>query len=250
MPDEFEFLSADAAATIELFLESVESSRRLRISDISERLDGYASKVDVATSIGKLQMHGLVDYGKDTKGNKFYSLSESGLKMCADLIRAHPEFILYSKEKRNSDKRTESTTASLEKQSQEPLNDQQNPPSTEQTSLSDSIFLPASDRFVTVRDNQEPFDRVEKSLDDIVAEYAKDRRKNNSFNSEEGLKLETTIKAVQAQINVGIVSLKLLRDDLVGQLGASQKFFSALPGIKLLIDEAIKAVRALLEFLG
>ncbi len=116
-----------------------------------------------------------------------------------------------------------------------------------QNTKTSDLHVFASDRFVSVRDNQEPFDRLEKSLDDIVAEFARDHGKNNSYKSDEARWLTTTIRAVQAQIDEGTVSYKLLRDGLKERLEASQKFFSVLPGIKLLIDEAIKAIRTLLD---
>ncbi len=113
-----------------------------------------------------------------------------------------------------------------------------------------SLQIPASDRYVSIKDNQKPFDRVEKSLDEIVAEFAKAHNKHNSSQSDEAHFLRASIAAFKAQLREGYVSIKLLKEDLLERLKASQGFFSSLPGIKLLIDEAIKALRALLELLG
>lgn len=100
----------------------------------------------------------------------------------------------------------------------------------------------ASDRYVTVRDNQEPFDLLEKSLDDIVAEFAKDHGKNNVIQSEHADYLKTEISAVKAQIKQGMVSAGQLFDRLKPALIRAREIFSTIGGIRTAIEGALKAL--------
>ena len=82
-------------------------------------------------------------------------------------------------------------------------------------------IVPASDRYVSVRDNQEPFDALEKSLDQILQEFSKDHDKNNLINSDEAQFLKAEIAAVKAQIQQGYVSFRQLYDQLKPALTAA-----------------------------
>lgn len=74
-----------------------------------------------------------------------------------------------------------------------------------------SVF--ASDRLVSVRHNQEPFEQLEKSLDQILSEFSRDHNKQE-FKALQTRNLIEVIDETRTQLNSGLVSLNLLRDKL------------------------------------
>jgi len=80
--------------------------------------------------------------------------------------------------------------------------------------MAGAIVVPASDRLVSVRDNQEPFDQLEKSLDEIRDEFARNHnylRKNfDDFDRFE----EASIQ-LRRQLRSGLVNLNFLLDSIL-----------------------------------
>lgn len=109
------------------------------------------------------------------------------------------------------------------------------------------LTVSASDRYVSVRDNQEPFDVFEKSLDQILQEFSEDHGKNNLINSDEAQFLKTEIAAVKAQIQQGYVSFRQLSDQLRPALTAAFGFFSTINCLKIAIETAQKALEWVLS---
>ncbi|MCB2098989.1 MAG: hypothetical protein KDE05_15265 [Parvularculaceae bacterium] len=108
-------------------------------------------------------------------------------------------------------------------------------------------FVSASDRYVSVRDNQEPFDKLEKSLDDILSEFAKDHGKSNVLNCYEAEILNTEIRAVKAQINYGLVAKEQIKKRLLPALHNAEAVLSEYPTLINAIQAAIGFVLLVLS---
>ncbi|WDI30755.1 hypothetical protein PUV54_12405 [Hyphococcus flavus] len=107
----------------------------------------------------------------------------------------------------------------------------------------------ASDRYVSVRDNQEPFDQLERSLDEIKDEFARDH--NRGQYATDGAESHLiNIDIIQAQIKRGWVNLDELRDQLrpsLQKLEADCKSFAIIGGTMLgAIAAALKAISVIL----
>jgi len=122
--------------------------------------------------------------------------------------------------------------------------------------LSDSSFpktpetlVFASDRYVSVRDNQEPFDELEKSLDQIKDEFARDHNRGQ-YAIEDAKTHLLNIDIIKAQIKRGWVSLDELRDHLRPSLQNLEKDCKSLMiiggAIVGFIAAALKAISIIL----
>lgn len=119
--------------------------------------------------------------------------------------------------------------------------------------VSEEISVFASDRVVSVRDNQEPFDVLEKSLDEIRDEFARDH------NKQEYLKLQrpellNIIEETKLQIKDGWVRLGDLRDRLRPELMKLKEDCEALNTIGLTIlgsaTAALGVITLILKLVG
>ncbi len=114
--------------------------------------------------------------------------------------------------------------------------------------IEQSVSTPASDRYVSVRDNQVSFDELYEQLSRVKNEYARDHNRLAAEPSIEDLIAE--IDATQAQIRSGRVRLGQLNDGLLPSFERSCLALSAYPGMVLAIQQAMATAQDILRFFG
>lgn len=110
-----------------------------------------------------------------------------------------------------------------------------------------SEMVPASDRYVSVRDNQEPFDALDRPLEQILNEYWHDHKKDNFPRGDDVEAFIAEVEATRAQIRVGRVRKTQLSDELSPLLQHALLIFASYPGISEFINDALRALNYLLR---
>lgn len=108
--------------------------------------------------------------------------------------------------------------------------------------------VPASDRYVNVRDNQSSFDELSEQLTRIKNEYERD---HNHLGAEPAtVDLLSEVDAALAQIQRGRVRLGQLVDGLLPTFEQSCLALAAYPGMVLAIEHAMTAAQDILRLFG
>jgi hypothetical protein len=109
-------------------------------------------------------------------------------------------------------------------------------------------LVSASDRCVSVRDNQERFEELAKTLDTIRDEFARDHNKGE-YAALSAQAVLSDIEVVQAQIRRGLVHLDELRDRLRPSLKKLAKDIKNVRIIGGALRAAVLAAQKALEFI-
>lgn len=110
-------------------------------------------------------------------------------------------------------------------------------------------IVSASDRYVSVRDNQRPFDELDRPLEQILEEYKRDHKKSNFPRGADVESFISEIEATRAQIRSRRVRVGQLSEQLSPQLQNALLIFASYPGISQFIQDAINALQELLSVL-
>ena len=106
----------------------------------------------------------------------------------------------------------------------------------------------ASDRYVSVKDNQQSFDELSEQLTRIKNEYERD---HNHLGAEpDCLKLLSEVEATLAQIKSGVVRLGQLAQGLIPTFEQACLGLAAYPGFTQMLGDAINTAQQILRFFG
>ncbi|MEQ9527564.1 MAG: hypothetical protein RIF42_04070, partial [Parvibaculaceae bacterium] len=108
---------------------------------------------------------------------------------------------------------------------------------------------PAANRYVTVRDNQEPFDTLSKTLDEVCAEFAKDHNKGD-VDGEVALEFLAEADGTIAQIKRGKVRVAQLIQGLDPAIRRVLPYLSAYPGLVDILNDVLEMIRVIVESIG
>lgn len=108
--------------------------------------------------------------------------------------------------------------------------------------------VPASDRYVSVRDNQASFDDLLAQLDRIKAEYQRDH--NRLANAPMIGEILAETDAAIAQIKRGFVRLEQIARGLVPTYEQGCLALAAYPGMSQLMSDAVNIAQNILRFFG
>lgn len=113
-------------------------------------------------------------------------------------------------------------------------------------STASGTSVPASDRYVSVSDNQTGFDELVAHLNKIRDEFANDH-KGNELAGEVGQQLLSEIKATKAQIESGWIRLPQLSEGLKPAL---ERAVLAYPSLVLIVSQATDIIMKILQAFG
>lgn len=110
--------------------------------------------------------------------------------------------------------------------------------------------IAAADRYVSVKDNQEPFGQLARTLTKIRDEFARDHNKGELGALGAAEELLTEIDGTLAHIDRGHVRLGQLTDGLDPALRKVLPYVSAYPGLCKLLNDAVDLIQVIWNAVG